>query len=108
MEPSLTQVFGVGATQTATTITISKADLPSLTASSSNRAESLLVAILLKAQMGLPRTSFDTDIDQSIYIESGFPTFSIRGENNASYRTDQLTINLAKPDTGVILDPDDY
>jgi hypothetical protein len=107
-EPTLTQVFGAGATQDATTITILKADLPGLTASANNRAESLLTAILLKAQAGLSKTAFDADLDQSIYIESGFPTFSFRGVNNDSYRTDQLTINLAKLDTSGTLDPDDY
>jgi hypothetical protein len=45
----LSQLFGGGATQTSATLTISKADLIGLTASSSNTAESLLVAILLTA-----------------------------------------------------------
>ncbi|MCC5619254.1 hypothetical protein LC605_30120 [Nostoc sp. CHAB 5836] len=107
-EPTLQQVFGANATQTATTITITKADLPGLTPSSTNRAESLLTAILLKAQDGLPQSTFDTNIDQSIYIVSGFPGFAFRGANNDSYRVDQLTVNLAKPDTSATIDPDDY
>lgn len=107
-EPTLTQVFGAGATQTATTITIVKADLPGLTASATNRAESLIVGILLKAKAGLAKTTFETELDQSVYIESGFPGFSFRGTNNDSYRVDQLTVNLSKLDTAGIIDPDDY
>lgn len=45
-ELSLTQVFGAGATQDSTKITILKADLVGLTATASNRADSLAVAIL--------------------------------------------------------------
>ncbi|WP_414530808.1 hypothetical protein [Nodularia chucula] len=105
---TITQVFGPGASQTATTITIAKADLPGLTPGANNTPESLLAGIALKAQSGLPRSSFDTNTDQSIYIENGFASFITRGPDNDSYRVDQLTINLAKPDSGATLDPDDY
>ncbi len=107
-EPTLTQVFGAGATQTATTITITKADLPGLTASASNRAESLLIGILLKASVALNRTAFDADTDQNLYVETGYPSFAIRGTANAQYRVDQLAVNLAKLDTAGTIDPDDY
>lgn len=46
---SLIQIFGENATQSTTTLTINKADLPKLTPSLSNRAEQLLIAICLKA-----------------------------------------------------------
>lgn len=105
-EPTLTQVFGSGATQDATTLTILKSDLTGLTASGSNTAESLLAAINLKAQSYLSQTNFDGNTDQSIYISNGFSSFTTRG--NDAYRVDQLTINLAKPDTGATLDPDSY
>lgn len=107
-EPTLQAVFGANATQDATTITIYKADLTGLTASANNRAEALFTAISLKAKSGLTKTGFDADTDQSIYIDSGYPTFTFRGSNNDSYRVDQLTINLAKPDTASVIDPDDY
>ncbi|MBD2568368.1 hypothetical protein [Anabaena lutea] len=107
-EPTITQVFGSGASQTATTVTITKADLPGLTASPSNTAESLLAAIILFAKSFLTQTAFDANTDQSIYIETGFASFTNRGTNNDSYRVDQLTINLAKIDSGSTLDPDDY
>ncbi|MBD2197940.1 MULTISPECIES: hypothetical protein [Calothrix] len=107
-EPTLTDVFGANATQTSTTITITKADLPGLTAGSNNTAESLLIAILLKAQTPLSQTNFESNLDQSIYIANGFPSFAFRGTNNDQYRVDQLTINAAKPDTTSTIDPDDY
>lgn len=47
MELTLQQLFGTGASQDAQSLIISKA-LPRLTASSNNRAEQLIVAILLQ------------------------------------------------------------
>ncbi|MEH2331566.1 hypothetical protein [Nostoc sp.] len=108
MEPTLQQVLGANAIQNATTITITKADLPTLTPSANNTAESLVTAILLKSKAVLLKSTFDTNMDQSIYIESGYPTFTTKGTNNDAYRVDQLVVNLAKPDTGAIIDADDY
>lgn len=107
-EPTLTEIFGAGATQDADTITIVKADLPRLTPAAFNRAESLLTGIVLKAQSGLSKTGFDNNLDQSIYIDQGYPSFTFRGTNNDSYRVDQLTINLSKPDTNAEIDPNNY
>jgi hypothetical protein len=107
-EPTLVQVFGANATQNATTLTIDKADLPRLTPSASNTAESLLTGILLRGQTQLTKTNFDGNLDQSIYVESGFPGFVFRGTNNDSYRVDSLTVSLTKPDTSAVIDPDDY
>lgn len=107
-EPTLQDVFGAGASQTSTTITIAKADLPGLTASANNSVESLIVGLLLKAKVALSQNSFESNIDQSIYIENGFPTFTFRGTNNSSYRVDQFTVNLSKLDTAGTIDPDDY
>lgn len=47
----LTDLFGSGATQNATSLTIVKNDLIGLTPSLSNSAESLLAAILVKASL---------------------------------------------------------
>lgn len=107
-EPTLTQVFGTNATQSATTVTITKADLTGLTASASNTAESLLIAILLKVQTYLTQTNFDANIDQSVVVANGFPSLTTRGVNNTSYRVDQLNVNFAKLDTAATVDPDDY
>ncbi|MDB9374303.1 hypothetical protein [Nodularia sphaerocarpa] len=109
-EPTITQLFGAGASQTSSAITIQKADLAGvgLSASANNTAESLLTAINLKAQQHLTQTNLDGNIDQSIVVEPGFSSFTTRGENNNSYRIDQITLNLYKPDSGSIIDPDDY
>jgi hypothetical protein len=109
-EPTLIQIFGTDATQDANTVTIQKSALATvgLTASANNKAESILAAILLLARINLNQSNFDTDIDYSIVIESGFSSFIARGTNNTPYRVDQLTVNLAKPDSSSILDPNDY
>ncbi|MFB2770363.1 hypothetical protein ACE1AT_13890 [Pelatocladus sp. BLCC-F211] len=49
MELTLQQLFGVNAIQDSQSLIIAKTDLPLLTPSVSNTAESLLTAILLKA-----------------------------------------------------------
>lgn len=46
---TLQQLFGSNATQDSQSLTIRKSDLPLLTPSANNRAEQLLVAILLQA-----------------------------------------------------------
>ncbi|MEH2243550.1 hypothetical protein [Nostoc sp.] len=107
-EPTLQEVFGADAVQTATTFTITKANLPRLTPSANNTPESLLTGILLQSQVALTKTAFDSNTDQSLYIDSGYPGFTTRGTNNDSYRVDQLTVNLAKPDTASVIDPDNY
>jgi hypothetical protein len=107
-EPTLAQVFGENATQDATTVTIRKSDLPRLTPQTVNTAESLLAGIIVKAKSGLPKTTFDSNIDQSIYIEGGYPGFAFRGTDNTSYRVDNLVVNLAKIDTESDIDPDVY
>jgi hypothetical protein len=105
-EPTLIDVFGAGATQTATAITILKADLPSLTASASNTAESLLAGIILKAGTALTTTARDANPDQSIAIEQGFDQVAYRG--TTAYYQSARTITLQKINTSATIDPDDY
>jgi len=110
-EPTLQAVFGAGATQTSTTITITKADLTSvgLTASATNTAESLLAAIVLKAQTALTQSAFDTNIDQSITILPGFNSIVQRPSSTGEtteYRQFQYNFNAHKLDSQA-LDPDD-
>ncbi|MFM6880377.1 MAG: hypothetical protein ACKPKK_06970 [Dolichospermum sp.] len=109
-EPTLTEVFGAGATQTATTITISKEALTTvgLTATTTNSAESLLAAILLIAKNNLTETKYELNVDQSIVIGNGFRSTTVRGNNNTPYVTDQLTVNFSKIDPQTPLDPNDY
>ncbi len=106
--PTLTEVFGAGTTQDANSITIPKANLPGLTPLANNSAGSLAAGIVRKLQESLPQSTFDTNVDQSVYVTTGFPTFVSRGEDNTQYRVDQLTVNFAKVDNGATIDPDSY
>lgn len=106
-EPTLLQVFGANASQTATTLTITKADLIGLTARVDNTAESLLAAINLKAKAYLNPTNQETNPDIQITIEeSDFQSFVLR--NSRSYRQRTLSINLEQLDTVGAIDPDSY
>lgn len=109
-EPTLQQLFGANAAQTATTLTISKADLSSvgLTASATNTAESLFVALVLNWKQQLTEASQTNNPDQSITITDGFPPQSLVTRNNQQYRQNSYAVNLQKPDTSALIDPDDY
>ena len=110
-EPTLQQVFGDNASQNATTLTISKADLSSLglTPSANNSAESLFVAILLKAKQYLSVANYEANIDQSITIATpDFNAQSLVTRNNQQYRQFQEVVNLYKVDSSSTIDPDDY
>lgn len=107
-EPTLQEILGANSTQDETTITINKADLIGLTPSANNTGESIYAALSLTAKNYLSESNFENNLDQSIYLEEGLPNFLNRGENSDRYRTDQLTINLAKIDTDTGINPDDY
>ncbi|MBW4597462.1 MAG: hypothetical protein KME46_32345 [Brasilonema angustatum HA4187-MV1] len=107
-KPTLQQVFGASATQTATTITITKADLVStgLLASAGNTGESLLVALLLYAANTLNETNQTTNPETQITIAQSFDSLVTR--NSATYRQRTYSVNLQKVDTSATIDPDDY
>ena len=107
VKPTLTAVFGSGTTQDATTVTILKANLPGLTASESNTAESLLIGILVKAGETLNSDNRDENIDQVVSIEkASLPDYVSRGTD--AYKRDTFTIQLDKVDINLAIDPDDY
>lgn len=108
-EPTLTDIFGAGATQTDTTITILKADLP-LTSSPLNRAEQLFAGILKKASTVLTTTAAASNIDQSITLQTGFDSIAYRTVNNvqAAYLQNQLTVTFSKTQNSAGINPDDY
>lgn len=106
--PTLQEVFGPAATQTATTITIAKADLPTLTASATNTAQQLWVAVLLKARDFLTPTAKDGNPDQKVTIDYGGQTvFPIANSPNLD-RQDTFTVTLHKTMPSVQVDADDY
>nr|WP_290226299.1 hypothetical protein [Trichocoleus desertorum] len=107
-EPLLTAIFGPNAVQDANTLTISKTDLATvgLTPAAGNRAESLFAAIIRLAEPTLTTTAQETNPDQNITIEDGFPSLIER--NDVAYRRNQKTISFDKVDTQSSIDPDDY
>lgn len=107
-EPTLTQVFGSGAAQDSSTLTIQKSALTSygLTASGSNTAESLVVAIVKMWQAYLTPTNLDANAEQQISIEDSFQ--SILTRNETQYRQFSKTINLQVVDTTSDIDPDSF
>lgn len=110
-EPSLTDVFGTGATQDATTLTILKASLPGLTASANNTGEALLTGILKRAAANLSETNRDTNIDQSVAVDlSQTPSFTTRTDGTTTnvYIRNTITVELDKVYGTVEIDPDDY
>ncbi len=108
-EPTLQQIFGTNSTQTATELVISKADLTGLTASANNSAESLFVAILLKAKSFLTTANYDLNIDQSVTVVTpDFNAQSLVTRNNIQYRQYSETVNLYKVDSSSAIDPDDF
>ncbi|MEO1682639.1 MAG: hypothetical protein AAFS06_05190 [Cyanobacteria bacterium J06631_12] len=110
-EPTITGVFGSNAAQTATTLTIDKADLAAvgLTAAPSNTAESLLTAILLLAKGRLSQSAFDSNLDQSLTLTDGFQSIVQRdnGGTLENYRQIQVNVNFHTVDSSN-LDPDNY
>ncbi|MGI2903330.1 hypothetical protein [Tolypothrix sp. VBCCA 56010] len=107
-EPTLAQVFGDNATQDSSNLTISKADLAAigLTASSSNTAESLFVALMLKAARYLNETNQSTNNDIQVTINEGFGSLVTR--NNQSYRQYQYIVEMQKLDTATAVNPVDF
>lgn len=109
-EPTIQDVFGAGATQTATAITILKSDLPTLTPAAVNRGEQMFMAIILKAQSDLTTAARDLDLDRSISIEPSFDQVTSRtvgGVTNNYYQTG-LSISAQKLNTNSSIDADDY
>lgn len=107
MEPTVEDIFGAGTTQTATTISIPKANLPGLTVLAANTGEQLAAGLALRMEQGLTQTNFDSNINQNIYVSRGSNFTTFRGENNANYTVRQLVFNFAELDEGDI-DPDKY
>jgi hypothetical protein len=108
-KPTLQQVFGSNASQDATSVTISKADLTSvgLVAGANNTAESLLVALILKAAAYLSPTNQDSNPDIQVTVEqSTFPSIVVR--NNQNYRQTTFNVNLQTIDVNSAVNPNNY
>lgn len=116
-EPSFVQVFGSDATRLPSGATTSSAGLfipdsaliaAGLETPNTASAEGHLAALILISKNHLNQANFDTNIDQSIIVSDGFSSFTTRGTDNTPYRQDQITLSLAKIDTGATIDPSSY
>lgn len=108
-EPSLSDVFGGGASQTSTQLVISKNDLASvgLSPSGDNSAESMLVALILKAAQSL------TDANRASDPSGRSVTVFYSGQDlitqaSQSFRRDAFSMLLYKPETLAPVSPGDY
>jgi hypothetical protein len=108
-EPTLQDIFGANATQTATEIIIKKADLP-MTAVANNRGEQAFSAIVKHAATALTPANYTANADQSISIAPGFEQIIYRTVNStqAAYLQTPLNINFTKGQTSAGITPDDY
>lgn len=108
-ELPLTAYFGPGATQDATSITILKSSL-FLTAEAENGGDRLFAGIMRRASMRATRAAFETNTDQSIFIEPGFDSVIFRtvADETKSFNQQQLVVNFAKEKADVEINPDDY
>jgi hypothetical protein len=108
-EPSLQEIFGPGATQTATTITIVKADIAGLTPAVDNKAEPLWVGIFNNASATLTQARQDANPEQSIVIRRPeFNASQIIPRDNKSYRQNIFEVLLQALDKQTAIIPDDY
>lgn len=105
-EPTLQDTFGAGATQTANSWTISKADFPTLTATANNSAEQLLVALMLKLRDALTTTRQANNPEQSITVEE-FGT-QLVPRNDQQYYQLTLAVNLQQVQPAIQIDPDNF
>lgn len=108
-EPTLQDIFGAGATQTATAITILKSNL-AMAATATNRGDQIFAAVMKRAAENLTVTAFSADSDRSINISTGFDSVIYRAVNNVQtpFLQNQLTVNLLKLQTSAGITPDDY
>jgi hypothetical protein len=107
-EPTLEQLFGVGTTQTATTLTIPKSGLLAvgLTASATNSAESLLAAILKLCQTELSPAKAAANPDQSLTI-SDSPASLVAVGSTLFYRKN-IIISFGAVTNAAGITPDAY
>jgi hypothetical protein len=108
-EATLQDVFGAGATQTSTTITILKSQLP-FTATATNNGEQVLSAIVKKAAPIFTQTIFDTDITKNISIAQGYDSLVYRtnGANQDTLLQVPFTINFCQTQASGGINPDLY
>lgn len=109
-EPTLAEVFGQFSGQNVGGWSLSKGDfaLQGLTALEANRAESLLVAIILKAATSLTEEIRLTDLaNRNVTITYSGQDLINQGGGNVFLR-DTFQISLYRATTVQSVDPDNY
>lgn len=110
-EKTLQEVFGAGATQTLTTITISKNDLANLVATSNNNADSLSVGLLNRLVSAYPATARQADKDVSLNANLSLIP-SVEGDfaaiPNVAYEVRNYQIGVYKLFPSGTPSPNDY
>lgn len=101
VDPPLTTLFGAGATQDATTLTIQKSSLPGLTPTASDNSEKLLVGLLRRWILGQ-----DTSTDAQVVVRRQLGGVV---ERNGPKQRFTYVIDLYAPYQGdTEPDPDDF
>lgn len=108
-KPTLVQAFGPGATQNATDLILKKADLPGLTASASNDAESLVAAIMQRWLLDMTQTNWNGSTARKVFVDGdNAPQIALQGSANVLVY--QVVISVSQPLPGaasfVQIDPD--
>ena len=109
-EPLLTEVFGAGASQTASQLVLLKADMVSrgLTAAAVNTSESMLVYLVLQSANVLTEANRLTDLaNRNISVSYSGQDLIDQGGANI-YLRDTYQISLYKLTTIQPIDPDNY
>lgn len=107
--PTLQDIFGTGATQDVSTITIQKSALQAvgLTPSPTNDPQALLAAIALIAKNSLTETNRATDmVNRKVTLTYVGQDLVVQSSQN--YRRDLFYFALYKTTDLATIDPDDY
>lgn len=110
-QETLQQVFGANANQTATTLTITKADLASTgyTPSANDPPARILLAVLINAMNNALNTTYQSTNPEVVVTiaQSSYPTIINRNNNN--YVQQSLTVGMEDlySSSGTI-NPQDY
>lgn len=109
-EPTLQEVFGANATQSATDIVIKKADLAStgLVAAVDNKAEQLFVGMLLRSAATLTEASRQSDqSNRNVTVYYGGQDLT-GNASTGTFRRDAYSVLLYKPRALDPVSPSDY
>lgn len=112
-KPTLTDLFGAGATQTNTHVSIAKADFLNLLASATNEAEDIATALIQLLARNATQNQWQSDSERTFFADSdNAPQIAIQGTSTGPSRlVYQAVISISRSLPGAAtfadLDPDD-